>query len=354
MPRLAFLIAAALALLLAPVGRATAAVPPDVLAAAKREGVVVWYTSIGLQFLTAITKRFEATHPGLTLQTFRSPANLLPARILTEQRSGKFSADVVNADNIPLAQLRAAGALDPKFEPRSLYMTTTVLAWNAQKLKADGLRPPATLADLAKPEWRGKIGIDSTAYNWYQAVIETAPGARDLLKAIADNHPFIVAGHDAVVAQLGAGEFDVTPTAYGFLIEQGRLSGLPIAFLNPRPLFVDESPVALAKNAPHPKRRAGPAGLAALQRRAAGDRRSDGPRLGAQRRAQQPARLRSARADARRRDARRGALQRARHRVQSALRDQLTARRASAATVSSTRSAEGSSRSATLPRASRM
>jgi iron(III) transport system substrate-binding protein len=252
MPRLAFLIAAALALLLAPVGRATAAVPPDVLAAAKREGVVVWYTSIGLQFLTAITKRFEATHPGLTLQTFRSPANLLPARILTEQRSGKFSADVVNADNIPLAQLRAAGALDPKFEPRSLYMTTTVLAWNAQKLKADGLRPPATLADLAKPEWRGKIGIDSTAYNWYQAVIETAPGARDLLKAIADNHPFIVAGHDAVVAQLGAGEFDVTPTAYGFLIEQGRLSGLPIAFLNPRPLFVDESPVALAKNAPHP------------------------------------------------------------------------------------------------------
>ncbi len=252
MLRFTVLIVAAAALLFGPRAGASAAVPADVTAGAKREGVAVWYTSVGLEYLTPIVSRFEASHPGITIQTLRASANLLPARIITEQRSGRFNADVINADNIPMAQLQAAGAFDPRAEPRLLYMTTTVIAWNPKKLKADGLRPPASLADLAKPEWNGKIGIDATAYNWYQGVVETQPAARDLLKAIAANHPFLAAGHDATITQLAAGEFDVTPTAYGFLAEHGRQSGLAVEFSNPRPLLVDESPVALAKNAPHP------------------------------------------------------------------------------------------------------
>lgn len=249
--RAAVVLVTALALFFAP-SAAPGAVGADVLAAAKREAVVVWYTSVGLQYLPGIVGRFEKAYPGISVQTLRAPANILPARVITEQRSGRFNADVINADGIPMAALQAAGALDPRARPRSLYMTTTVLAWNPKKLQADGLRPPASLADLAKPEWKGKIGIDALAYNWYQGVVETERGGRELLKAIAQNHPFVVAGHDEIVTQLAAGEFDVTPTAYGFLVEQARLSGLAVAFANPRPLFVDESPVALARNAPHP------------------------------------------------------------------------------------------------------
>jgi iron(III) transport system substrate-binding protein len=222
------------------------------LAAAQREGVVVWYTSIGLEWLPGLVRRFEASHPGIKVQTLRLAANLLPARIVTEQRSGRYGVDVVNADNVPMAQLEAAGALDPQTQLRDLYFTTTVIAWNPKKLAADGLRPPASLADLAKPEWKGKIGIDATAYNWYQGVLETVPGARELVRAIAANRPYIAAGHDAIVAQLAAGEFDVTPTAYGFLCEAARAAGHPIAWLNPRPMLVDASLVGLGKNAPHP------------------------------------------------------------------------------------------------------
>ena len=251
MVRSIFVILAVVATLIGP-HAASAAVSADVMAAAKREGVAVWYTSVGIQYLDPIVKRFEASHPGITVQTLRASANLLPARIITEQRSGRFNADVINADNIPMAQLRAAGAFEPGAPPATLYLTTTVIAWNPAKLKADGLRPPTSLSDLAKPEWKGKIGVDATAYNWYQGVLETNPAAQKLLKAIADNHPFIVAGHDATMAQLVAGEFDVSPTAYGFLAEDSRKAGNAVEFLNPRPLFVDESPVALGKNPPHP------------------------------------------------------------------------------------------------------
>src|SRR5690349_5895673 len=41
---------------------------PDLLAKAKAEGTVVWYTSIELQTAERIAKAFEAAHPGVKVQ----------------------------------------------------------------------------------------------------------------------------------------------------------------------------------------------------------------------------------------------------------------------------------------------
>jgi iron(III) transport system substrate-binding protein len=247
---------------------AAAAVSPDLMAAAKREGTVVWYTSVDAKTLSGVVQRFEQSHPGISLQTLQISSNLIPARIITEQRGGKFNADVTNGDIIPMSQLAAADALQPyrPAEPNrlvagaldahalwtTLYFDTTVIAWNPKKLAADGLKPPATLADLAKPEWNGKIGLDSTAYNWYQGLTEIDPHAQDLVKKLVANHPLITEGHTNTVTQLENGEFDVTPTAYGYLADKDHRAGLAVDFINPRPLLVGLTPVGLVKNAPHP------------------------------------------------------------------------------------------------------
>jgi iron(III) transport system substrate-binding protein len=245
-----------------------ATVSPDVMAAAKKEGVVVWYTSTDTKALAGLVAKFEASHPGITLQTLQLSSNLIPARILTEQRGNHYNADLTNGDNIPMGQLKAAGALQPYKAPdpekfvkgaldpndylHTVYMATTVLAWNPKKLAADGLKPPASLADLAKPEWRGKIGIDSTAYNWYMGVLETMPNAQEFLKAIVANKPFLTQGHTNTVTQLESGEFDVTPTAYGYLADEDHVAGRNVDYLIPKPLLVDLGPLCLVKNAPHP------------------------------------------------------------------------------------------------------
>jgi iron(III) transport system substrate-binding protein len=258
----------ALALLGFGPGAVSAAVPASVLAAAKKEGVVVWYTSVDAKTLEGVVKRFDDSHPGISLQTLQITSNLIPARIITEQRGGKFNVDVANGDVVPMSQLAAAGALAPyhpddadKFvkgavDPHgywvALYDDTTVLAWNPKKLAADGLRPPASIDDLTKPQWRGKIGLDVTAYNFYQGLTETRPDAQDLIKRIMANHPLITQGHTNTVTQMEAGEFDVTPTAYGYLADKDHRAGLPIDFINPKPLLVGLTPVALVKNAPHP------------------------------------------------------------------------------------------------------
>lgn len=265
---LAWSLVLATVLLLGVHGTGRAAVPQSVMDAAKKEGVVVWYTSVDTKTLAALVQRFQQANPGITLQTLQITSNLIPARLITEQRGGRYNADVVSGDIVPMSQISAAGALQ-KYRPAdadkfvkgaidpngywvSLYNDTTVLAWNPRKLTADGLKPPSSLADLTKPEWKGKIGLDSTAYNWYQGLTETDPSAQDYMKKLMANKPLITQGHTNTVTQLEAGEFDVTPTAYGYLADKDHRAGLSVDFINPKPTFTGVTPVGFVKNAPHP------------------------------------------------------------------------------------------------------
>ena len=114
-------------------------------------------------------------------------------------------------------------------------------------------KPPATTADFAKPEWKGKFGFDTGAVNWYLGLIQhDKSGGADLAKRIADNQPIKTTGHTQTVESLETGEFDATPTAYGYLANAEKKAGKTIDFINPNPLLVTLNPVGLAKNAPHP------------------------------------------------------------------------------------------------------
>lgn len=245
-----------------------AAVSPAVAAAAKTEGTVVWYSALDAQSLNLVVQKFNATHPGIVAQALQVGSTLIPARVMTEQSAHKVIADVVSGDQFSVGQLAEVGALQPftvsdrqKFAPGSfdpngrwaaMFSETTVIAWNPQKVRADGLRPPVSLDDLARPEWKGRLGIDSSAFNWYQAVLLTQKNASDTLKKIAANHPLITTGHTVTVTQLANGEFDATPTAYGYMVEQQRVAGLPVDFINLNPMLVNLEPVAIVKDAPHP------------------------------------------------------------------------------------------------------
>lgn len=250
-------------------GPVSAAVPPDVQAAAKKEGTVVWYTTMETKDLAATVKRFQATHPGITLQTLRLGSSQLPARVITEQRGGKYNADVISGDEFQVAQIAAAGGLqrNPNAEARafikgsvdpngmwtSLYQNTTVIAWNPARLKADRLKAPTALADLAEPAWKnGKVGIDAGALNWYVGSLQASPGAAELMRKIAANKPVMTSGHTESVTELEAGEYDASPTVYGYLADQEKRAGRPVDFVNPRPLLVTLNPIGMAKNAPHP------------------------------------------------------------------------------------------------------
>lgn len=236
--------------------------------AANKEGVVTWYATMNTKDLNLTAGAFMKSHPGIRVEPLRLGSSQLPARVSTEQRAGKYNADVISGDGFQVFQLIQGGAfdkhkfadadkflkgtIDPNGYWANLYQNTTVIAWNPDRLKADHLKPPTSFADFAKPEWKGKFGFDTGALNWYLGVLQVDSGAAALVHTIADNGPVKTSGHTQTVAALEAGEFDATPTAYGYMADQEKRAGKTIDFVNPTPLFVTLNPVGIAKNAPHP------------------------------------------------------------------------------------------------------
>src|SRR4051812_3535756 len=75
------------------------AVTPALIEAAKKEGKVVWYTSIDLAAAERIAKTFEAKYPGIAVRLERSGAERVFQRIGQEYSSRVYAVDVVNTSD---------------------------------------------------------------------------------------------------------------------------------------------------------------------------------------------------------------------------------------------------------------
>src|ERR1700724_3901602 len=75
------------------------AVTPQLIEAAKKEGKIVFYTSIDLPVAERIAKAFEAKYPGITARVERSGAERIFQRIGQEYGSRIYAVDVVNSSD---------------------------------------------------------------------------------------------------------------------------------------------------------------------------------------------------------------------------------------------------------------
>ena len=90
------------------------AVTPQLIEAAKKEGRVVYYTSIDLPVAERIAKAFEATYPGIAVRVERTGAERVFQRIGQEYASRIHSVDVVNSsDAAHFVVWKREGMLEP-------------------------------------------------------------------------------------------------------------------------------------------------------------------------------------------------------------------------------------------------
>lgn len=73
------------------------AITPDLVAAATKEGKLVFYSSMDLPVGERLGKAFEAAYPGITVQIERSGSERLFQRVAQEFDSNIHAADVVNS-----------------------------------------------------------------------------------------------------------------------------------------------------------------------------------------------------------------------------------------------------------------
>ena len=108
------------------------AITPDLIAAAQKEGKVVYYTSIDLPLAEKIAKAFEAKYPGIAVRVERTGAERVFQRIGQEYASRIHAVDVVNSSDAAhfivwkrdgilarIARLNANGSFDTSFDPGS-------------------------------------------------------------------------------------------------------------------------------------------------------------------------------------------------------------------------------------------
>src|SRR3954466_10891839 len=78
---------------------APAKITPELIAAAKAEGKVVFYTSVEVQVGERVAKAFEAKYPGVSVQVERSGSERVFQRIGQEYGSRLYVADVVSTSD---------------------------------------------------------------------------------------------------------------------------------------------------------------------------------------------------------------------------------------------------------------
>ena len=247
-------------------------VTPELIAAAKKEGKVVWYTSIDLKVSQEVAQRFEAKYPGVKVQVERTGAERILQRIGQEYQSNIHAADVVNSsDASHLAYWKEQGWLAPyvpedvaKFYPpehkdadgmyASFRIFLCIIAYNTSLVKKD--EAPKSFADLLKPEWKSKI---VKAHPGYSGTILTATfqTARDLgwgyFEKLAQQHVLQVQSASVPPKKLELGERAVQADGVEYLIFKEKESGQPV-----EPVYASEGtplivgPNGIFKAAPNP------------------------------------------------------------------------------------------------------
>ena len=248
------------------------AVTPALIEAAKKEGKILYYTSIDLPMAEKIARAFEAKYPGIAVRVERTGAERVFQRIAQEYSSRIYAVDVVNSsDAAHLIVWKRDGILAPyvpediaKHYPAehkdadglfaSFRLGLSVIAYNTNLVKAEGA--PRSFADLLDPKWKGKM---IKAHPGYSGTIMTATHqiTRDLgwsyLEKLSQQGVMQVQSASDPPKKLALGERTVQADGNEYNLFQLKESGRPV-----EPVYAAEGtplivgPNAIFKNAPNP------------------------------------------------------------------------------------------------------
>ena len=248
------------------------AVTPALIEAARKEGKIVYYTSVDLPLAEKIAKAFEAKFPGIAVRVERTGAERVFQRIGQEYASRIHTVDVVNssdaahfiawkreamlAPHVPddVAKHYPAEHKDADGTFASFRVGLSVIGYNSKLVKAE--EAPRSFTDLLDPKWKGKL---IKAHPGYSGTIMTATFqlARDLgwsyfeklahldvmqVQSASDPPKKLALGERAV--QVDGGEYNI------FQIKEKGGPVEPVYATEGTPLIV--GPNAVFKNAPNP------------------------------------------------------------------------------------------------------
>jgi len=240
--------------------------PPDLLAAAKKEGKIVLYTANFLDTEQAVSKRFDERFPGIQIEIVRAPTGQLITRIKTEAAANRIIADVIDISD----RVQARGMLDlfaPYAPPNAadypeIARTADRLwprsgnAWTITYNSALVTDPPKSWADLVKPEFGkqrlGQTVIASGGAPFNRAMFERKMFGEDYWTKQAALKPALFPSQAPMVDAMIRGEIAIAPLVTNLAIPLAA-QGAPLKwFFAPEGVPVTVFSAGIAKGGSHP------------------------------------------------------------------------------------------------------
>src|SRR6202008_2051503 len=240
------LTALALAAVLATPASAQNFGPPELIAAAKKEGKLVYYTANFAEVEQEVIKEFNKRFPEIKVEMVRAPGGQLITRVRTEAAAGKLIADVVDhSDRALMAELvdlfqdyappnpadyNPEAQISPKLWPRATLVWS--IAYNTELVK----NPPKTWMDLTKPEYGnkqiGQVIAASGGTTWTRIMFERQGLGGGYWARQAKTNPVLFPSGAPMSDAMVRGEISLGPVQYTAVFPKQR-DGAPLEMIFP-------------------------------------------------------------------------------------------------------------------------
>jgi iron(III) transport system substrate-binding protein len=235
---------------------------------AKKEGKMVFYTSVETEFARALTSGFEAKYPFIRTDIYRSTHAKILSRMNVERKTGTYNADAVSVGEFETYHMQKMGFITPYKSPSAadypegfkdpngywadLYDNLIVTAYNTTRVKRDEL--PKRYEDLLRPRWKGRMVFDENEDRWFANMLYLIGEKKgmELMHGLAQQQVAIRRGRSLVTQLLSAGEYDLQIVAYWYKPHLMKKQGAPVDWVSLEPALVALHPISIVNRAPHP------------------------------------------------------------------------------------------------------
>jgi iron(III) transport system substrate-binding protein len=240
------------------------------IAAAKKEGKVVLYTSAPISAAQQVANAFQQKY-GVAVELFRTGGVQVLRRFLMEQQSGHAGADVlVSSDLSAIQDLAAKGSFvsfhpvgidqipEPLRDPQGFYVPQRVSVISIYG-RTDLVAPadmPKTWDDLLDPRFKGKLVMTNPSFTSLQLVVVAMMSKMrgwSYYEKLNKNDITVVQGNEQALNMVKTGERPIAAGADSQYATNARFQGHKIVNVFPSDgTFVIPSTTSVVKGSANP------------------------------------------------------------------------------------------------------
>jgi iron(III) transport system substrate-binding protein len=239
-----------------------------ILDGAKKEATVTLYSSATVADMNPQISAFEKKY-GIKVRLWRASSEDVARRMISEQRAGRFEADIVETAGSEMEVLVREKAMQPFLTPVSADLipaaTYAHRQWIATRINAfvggyntkliSAADAPKRYEDLLDPKWKGRLAVEASDANWFMqlaAIIGEDQAVKLFRSIVAQNGMSVRKGHSLLANLVPTGEVALALTLYGYRVEQLKKEGAPVEILYLPPVIGLPTGTGIVRNAPRP------------------------------------------------------------------------------------------------------